>query len=96
MAPGVVSSSADLIEYYVSDGSTVEPAAKKGYSERFIHGEMYRMFPGVNCVVHSHAEAVLPYVVVGVPLRAVFHMAGFLGESDRPFTVDFSQSCQRR
>jgi ribulose-5-phosphate 4-epimerase/fuculose-1-phosphate aldolase len=80
MAPGVVSSSADLIEYYISDGSTVDPKAKKGYSERFIHGELFKRFPDVNCVIHSHAEAVLPYVTSGVPLLPVFHMAGFLGE----------------
>jgi ribulose-5-phosphate 4-epimerase/fuculose-1-phosphate aldolase len=83
MAPGVVSSSEDLIEYYVADGSTVDPNAKKGYSERFIHGEMFKKFPAVNCVIHSHAEAVLPYVTSGVPLLPVFHMAGFLGGCPR-------------
>lgn len=30
-------------------------------------------------MIHSHAEDVLPYVVSGVPLRPVYHMAGFLG-----------------
>lgn len=80
MAPGVVTSADDLIEYFVRGSSPVSPHAKKGYSERFIHGEIYEMFPDVNCVVHSHAEAVLPYVTSGVPLMPVFHMAGFLGE----------------
>jgi ribulose-5-phosphate 4-epimerase/fuculose-1-phosphate aldolase len=79
-APALVTSSDDLIEYWVKDSSTVDPNAKKGYSERFIHGEIFRMFPGVNCVVHSHAQAVLPYVTSGVPLLPVFHMAGFLGK----------------
>lgn len=83
MAPAVVSSPADLIEYYVEDSATVDPEAKKGYSERFIHGELFKRFPEVNCVVHSHAEAVLPYVTSGVPLLPVFHMAGFLG---KPFS----------
>ncbi|KAK3314052.1 class II aldolase and Adducin N-terminal domain-containing protein [Apodospora peruviana] len=79
MAPGIVTSSDDLIEYWVRDSLPVSPDAKKGYSERFIHGEMFKRFPDVNCVVHSHAEAVLPYVTSGVPLMPVFHMAGFLG-----------------
>jgi ribulose-5-phosphate 4-epimerase/fuculose-1-phosphate aldolase len=79
MAPGVVSSSDDLIEYYIRDSAPVDPNAKKGYSERFIHGEMFRRWSGVNCVIHSHAEDVLPYVTSGVPLMPVFHMAGFLG-----------------
>ena len=80
MAPGLVSSADDLIEYRVSDSSAVDPNAKKGYSERFIHGEMFRLYKDVNAVVHSHAEEVLPYVTSGVPLLPVFHMAGFLGK----------------
>jgi ribulose-5-phosphate 4-epimerase/fuculose-1-phosphate aldolase len=79
IAPGLVTTSDDLIEYRVEDSSPVDPNAKKGYSERFIHGEMFRRFPDVNCVIHSHAEEVLPYVTSGVPLKPVFHMAGFLG-----------------
>lgn len=85
MAPAIVTSSDDLIEYWVQDSSPVSPDAKKGYSERFIHGEMFKMFDDVNCVIHSHAEAVLPYVTSGVPLLPVFHMAGFLGK----YTVSF-------
>ncbi|KAK0611664.1 class II aldolase/adducin N-terminal [Immersiella caudata] len=87
MAPGLVTSPDDLIEYWVKDSSPVSPDAKKGYSERFIHGEMFKRFPGVNCVVHSHAEAVLPYVTSGVPLMPVFHMAGFLGHDVPVFDI---------
>lgn len=80
MAPALVTSSADLIEYWVNDSSTVDPNARKGYVERFIHGEIFRQYPEVNCVVHSHAEAVLPYVAaINIPMMPVFHMAGFLG-----------------
>jgi ribulose-5-phosphate 4-epimerase/fuculose-1-phosphate aldolase len=80
MAPALVRSSDDLIEYWIKDSSTVDPNAKKGYSERFIHGEMFRMYPEVNCVVHSHAEDVLPYVAAAeIPMVPIFHMAGFLG-----------------
>jgi Class II Aldolase and Adducin N-terminal domain len=92
MAPALVSSSADLIDYWVEGSDPVNPDAKKGYSERFIHGEMFRMYPDVNCVVHSHAEEVLPYVAGGVPLVPIFHMAGFLGKWESPcfcFTASF-------
>jgi len=41
----------------------------------------------VNCVIHSHAEAVLPYVTSGVPLLPVFHMAGFLGTDVPVFDI---------
>ncbi len=90
MAPAEVSSPADLIHYNVSDSSTVDPDAKKGYSERFIHGEIFRRFESVNCVIHSHAEEVLPYVVsMGVKLKAVYHMSGFLGaKGAKVFDID--------
>ena len=78
MPPALVETADDLIEYYVDGSATVDPNAKKGYSERFIHGELYKKFPGIQSVVHSHAEAVLPYVTSSVPLRPVFHMGGFL------------------
>ncbi|KAI1615573.1 class II aldolase and Adducin N-terminal domain-containing protein [Exophiala viscosa] len=90
MAPAMVSSPSDLIQYHVSNSDPIDPDAQKGYSERFIHGEIFKRFPRVNCVVHSHAEEVLPYVVTTqVPLRAVYHMAGFLGSKPvKVFDID--------
>ncbi|KAK5218694.1 hypothetical protein LTR72_008633 [Exophiala xenobiotica] len=83
MAPAMVTSPDDLIHYHVSNSDPVDSgpnAKKKGYSERFIHGEIFKRFPSVQSVIHSHAEEVLPYVVsTGVPMRAVYHMTGFLG-----------------
>jgi ribulose-5-phosphate 4-epimerase/fuculose-1-phosphate aldolase len=91
MAPAIVKSSDDLIEYWVKDSSTVDKNAGKGYSERFIHGEMFRMYPEVNCVIHSHSDAVLPYVAATeVPMIAVYHMAGFLGE----LILNVAESCR--
>ena len=78
MPPALVESADDLIEYYVEGSVPVDPNAKKGYSERFIHGEMYKRYPDVKSVVHSHAEAVIPYAVSSVNLVPVYHMAGFL------------------
>lgn len=79
-APALVSLPSDLIQYYVSDSSPVDPASKKGYSERFIHSEIYKCYPHINSVIHSHSQAVLPYTMSGVPMRAAFHIAGFLGK----------------
>ena len=79
IAPGTISSPNDLIEYYVENAEPVDPASAKGYSERCIHSECYKRYPGVNAVIHSHSEAVVPYSISGVPLRPCFHMAGFLG-----------------
>ena len=78
--PALVETADDLIEYHVDGSAPVNPNAKKGYSERFIHGEIFKRFPEVQCVVHSHAEAVIPYVASTVPLQPMYHMAGFLGK----------------
>lgn len=89
MPPALVSGPEDLIHYHISDSSPVDPNAPKGYSERFIHGEIFKCYPSVNCVIHSHAEEVLPYVVTGVSLKAVYHMSGFLGRDGCPvFDID--------
>lgn len=88
LAPALVESPNDLIEYHISDGSPVSPHAKKGYQERFIHGEIFKRYPEVNCVVHSHAEEVLPYTINGVSLRPAFHMAGFLGMIDESLHIN--------
>ena len=91
MPPALVSSPADLIHYHVADSEpTGGPDAPKGYSERFIHGELFKRYESVNCVIHSHAEEVLPYVIsTGVKLKAVYHMSGFLGATGvKVFDID--------
>ncbi|KAI9815144.1 MAG: hypothetical protein M1827_002987 [Pycnora praestabilis] len=79
IAPALIASPNDLIEYYVDDASPVDPSAGKGYSERCIHSEVLKRYPNMNSVIHSHSEAILPYAISGVPLRPCYHMAGFLG-----------------
>jgi ribulose-5-phosphate 4-epimerase/fuculose-1-phosphate aldolase len=78
-APALVSSHSDLIKYHVSDSNPVDPQSKKGYQERFIHSEIYKRFPEINSIIHSHSEAVLPYTMNGVAMKPIFHIAGFLG-----------------
>ncbi|KAK2601150.1 hypothetical protein N8I77_010620 [Diaporthe amygdali] len=79
MAPGTISSVADLIEYHVQNAEPLDPSAGQGFAERHIHSEVYRRHANVSAVVHSHAESVIPYTIAGVPLRPCYHMAGFLG-----------------
>src|SRR6195256_2183479 len=53
---------------------------KPQYSERFIHGEIYKVRPDVTSVVHCHARPLIPFgVAKGAKLRPMFHMCGFLG-----------------
>lgn len=81
LAPANVASPGHLVQYRVADASPVDPGAPHGYIERFIHSEIYKKFPTVGGVVHSHAPEVIPYGNTKVCLRPCIHMAGFLGES---------------
>jgi ribulose-5-phosphate 4-epimerase/fuculose-1-phosphate aldolase len=86
MAPALVSLS-DILEFDLN-GDPVVPDGPAAYLERFIHSEIYRTRPDVVSVVHSHSPAVVPFSVLqDVPLRAIFHMAGFLGEATPVFEI---------
>jgi len=63
------------------DSQTVDrkDEAKLLYRERFIHGEIYKVRPDVNAVVHSHSPTVVPFTVTRAKLRPLLHNAGFLG-----------------
>ncbi len=75
MAAGVVTAS-DIIEYDF-DCKPVRPDAPTGYTERFIHGEIYRARPDVMAVIHTHAPDLIPFSTTSVPLRPIYHMGAF-------------------
>jgi len=79
LAPANVANTSDIVEYLVSDASPLDPNAPKGFIERYIHSELYKRFPRIQSVVHSHSNEVLPFTFSGVPMRSSIHMAGFLG-----------------
>ncbi len=86
MAPGNVTA-ADIVEFDL-DGNPVNADGRKVYLERFIHGEIFRARPDVIAVVHSHSHNIVPLSVSkGTPLRAIFHMAGFIGEAAPVFEI---------
>jgi ribulose-5-phosphate 4-epimerase/fuculose-1-phosphate aldolase len=75
-APALMSA-ADVMEL----GPDSEPATgdkRKGFIERYIHGEIYRARPEVTAVVHSHSPSVIPFGVTRTRLRPVYHMGSFL------------------
>jgi HCOMODA/2-hydroxy-3-carboxy-muconic semialdehyde decarboxylase len=49
------------------------------YSERVIHGEIYKARQDVTAVCHHHSPAVLPYCITGEPLVAVYHLGAVIG-----------------
>ena len=86
MAPGAVTAD-DIVEFTL-DGEPVNANGRRVYLERFIHGELFRARPDVMSVVHSHSYNIVPLSVVkGAPLRAIFHMAGFIGTAAPVFEI---------
>lgn len=77
MAPALVTA-VDIMEFDL-DGNPIDARGRTAYLERFIHSEIYKANPEVRAIVHSHSPAVIPFGVAGVPLRAIFHLGGFLG-----------------
>ncbi len=86
MAPGRVTAE-DIVEFTL-DGEAVNANGRKVYLERFIHGEIFRARPDVNAVIHSHSHSIVPLSVVkGMKLKAIFHMAGFIGQGAPVFEI---------
>lgn len=86
IAPALVTA-ADIIEFDL-DGNPLDAGGRALYLERFIHSEIYRARPDAGAVVHSHSPAVVPFSVArDVPLRAVWHLGGILGEGCPVFEI---------
>ena len=75
-APALVTA-ADLIEWN-ADSEAATGDKRKGFIERYIHGEIYRTRPDVMAVVHSHSPSVIPFGVTKAKLRPIYHMGSFL------------------
>ena len=69
------------------DSVACENKGRNGFLERFIHGQIFKARPDVMAVVHSHSQSVIPYGLVGTPLRAMFHNAAFLAEGVPVFDI---------
>jgi ribulose-5-phosphate 4-epimerase/fuculose-1-phosphate aldolase len=83
-APALVTS-ADIVEYDLD--SVPMTGSGTGYSERFIHGEIYKARPDVTAVVHCHCLDVIPFAAAKVPLRPMYHMGYFIGEGVPVFDI---------
>ncbi|HYL89950.1 MAG TPA: class II aldolase/adducin family protein [Burkholderiales bacterium] len=69
----------DIIEYDL-DSRPLDAKGRDSVTERFIHGEIYKARPDVLAVVHNHSPSVVPFSVTGVPMKALWHMAAFIGD----------------
>ena len=73
----------DILEFTL-DSEPVTPPSVTLYSERVIHGEIYKARSDVMAVCHHHAPAVMPFCITGKPIVPVFHIGGTIG-SEVPF-----------
>jgi ribulose-5-phosphate 4-epimerase/fuculose-1-phosphate aldolase len=86
LAAAVVTAS-DVILYDLDGKPLKTQSGVVGYTERFIHSEIYRTRPDVNAIVHSHAPDIVPFTVSSVKLRPLSHMAGFLEDGVPVFEI---------
>jgi ribulose-5-phosphate 4-epimerase/fuculose-1-phosphate aldolase len=85
LAPALVTA-ADLMELD-SDSEALAGDKRKGFIERYIHGEIYRARPEVMAIVHSHSPSVIPFGVTRTKLRPVYHMGSFLWSGAPVFDI---------
>ncbi len=63
----------DFIEYDIDSKPLREPGVGQ-YSERVIHGEIYKARPEVMSVCHHHCAAFMPLLATGADYVPVFHL----------------------
>jgi ribulose-5-phosphate 4-epimerase/fuculose-1-phosphate aldolase len=69
----------DIVELNL-DSEPVKPTDFRLYSERVIHGEIYKARPDVHAVCHHHAHTILPFAISGREIVPVFHLAAVIGK----------------
>jgi ribulose-5-phosphate 4-epimerase/fuculose-1-phosphate aldolase len=85
LAPALVTA-ADLMELD-AESEPLPGDKRKGFLERYIHGEIYRARPEVMAVVHSHSPSVIPFGVTRTKLRPIYHMGSFLWSGAPVFDI---------
>jgi len=85
LAPALVTA-ADLMELD-ADSEPLAGDKRKGFLERYIHGEIYRARPEVMAVVHSHSPSVIPFGVTRTKLKPIYHMGSFLWSGAPVFEI---------
>jgi len=68
----------DLIRFDL-DGVPQNAGHRKPYLETILHARIYAARPDVHAIVHHHARAVLPFTMLPIALRPVFHLGALIG-----------------
>lgn len=84
-APELVSTD-DILEFDL-DSNPVDAKGHSLYTERFIHGEIYKARPDVMAIVHTHAPALIPFSITKVQLKPVYHRSAFVSAGIPVFEI---------
>ncbi|MEK9684694.1 MAG: class II aldolase/adducin family protein [Rhodospirillaceae bacterium] len=76
----------DIITYNL-DSEPLDAGGRGSFIERFIHGEIYKLRPDINSIVHSHSPSVIPFGLTRTPMVGTFHNAAFLAEGVPVFDI---------
>ncbi|HET6145816.1 MAG TPA: class II aldolase/adducin family protein [Candidatus Acidoferrales bacterium] len=68
----------DILEFDL-DSTPMDLRGLKPYSERFIHGCIYKARPDVMAICHNHAHELLPLAVTKTVMRPALHTAAVIG-----------------
>ena len=85
LAPGLVTAK-DVVTFDL-EANAVANLAKRYYSERFIHSEIYKRRPDVVAIVHCHAPPLIPFGATRTKLQPIYHMSAFLGTGTPVFDI---------
>jgi ribulose-5-phosphate 4-epimerase/fuculose-1-phosphate aldolase len=85
IAPGLVTR--DTIVEFDLDSKPLTQKDQHFYSERYIHGEIYKVRPDVMAIVHSHSPTVVPFSISSAKFVPVLHNAAFLGTEVPNFDI---------
>jgi ribulose-5-phosphate 4-epimerase/fuculose-1-phosphate aldolase len=85
LAPELITSR-DILEFDLDN----QPVAGEGanlYTERYIHGEIYKKRPDVVAIAHMHAPPLIPFGVIQQKLKPMYHRAAFIAQGVPVFEI---------
>jgi HCOMODA/2-hydroxy-3-carboxy-muconic semialdehyde decarboxylase len=85
LAPELITAK-DILEFGL-DNEPVAPSGVNLYTERYIHGEIYKTRPDVVAVAHMHAPPLIPFGVVDQKLKPMYHRAAFIAQGVPIFEI---------
>jgi HCOMODA/2-hydroxy-3-carboxy-muconic semialdehyde decarboxylase len=85
LAPELITAK-DILEFDL-ENEPVAPTAVNLYTERYIHGEIYKRRPDVVAVAHMHAPPLIPFGVVEQELKPMYHRAAFIAQGVPIFEI---------